>query len=125
MRTIILAMMRRPVAQGLIAKLSAVTGIRAVYEPDYAKAADVAGDCGADTVLFEVAESGQYVSDYCLALCNRLRSEAAGCRLLLLCPESDELCVSAAMRGRIDGLIDDFLFYDASTEFLVSKLLTA
>ena len=125
MRTIILAMLRRPVAQGLIAELDKAAGVRAVYESDYERVTCAVSSRGADTLLIEVAEKGKYVVDYCLSLCDGVRNEAPGCRLLLLCPEQDESCVWAVLGGMGAGRIDDFLFCDASTDFLVSKLLVA
>ena len=124
MQTIILAMQRRPVAQVLISKMHENPGIQVVYEPEYDSLATDAADYGADAVLIEVSETGIYDAGYCLALCLRLRMEAPACRLLLLCPEQDEASVSAAVEAARSGLIDDFLFYDASIDFITAKLLT-
>ena len=97
--------------------------VRTVCEPDYAKAADTAIARGAGAALIEIAETGRYDADYCLALCARLRREAPGCRLLLLCPEQDESSIAAAVAAKRNGQIDDFLFCDATTDYLESKLL--
>ena len=125
MRSIILAMLRQPLAQRLIAKLNKAVGVRAIYESDYDKVLSAVSAGCADTILIEIAEKGIYDAEFCLALCATLRRETPDCRLLLLCPEKDETSVSAVLRGRRGGWIDDFLFYDASIDFLVSKLLVS
>ena len=123
MLTIVLAMLRQPVAQGLIINLRKTSGVQVFYESDYTKAADAAVVYSADIAFIEVAETGEYDADYCLDICCRLRGDAPGCRLMLLCPEMDEPSVSAAIEAQRSGRVDDFLFYDASTDFLLSKLL--
>ena len=123
MWTIVLAMGREPIAQVLAAKLADFIGVRVISERDYLTAADIACSRDAQTVLFELAEWGVYDADYCLRLCERLRKDAPDCGLILLCPEGDEVSVAAAVQARREGMIDDFVFYDASTDFLVSKLL--
>ena len=121
-------MLRRSVAQGIIIKMREDPGnIAIVHESEYIKAVEAAEAAianGADTaLLIEIAESGGYNAGFCLQLCDRIRKGAPGCRLLLLCPEQNEMSVSAAGEAMRNGRIDDFLFYDASIEFLVSKLL--
>ncbi|MCL2045279.1 MAG: hypothetical protein FWG88_02700 [Oscillospiraceae bacterium] len=123
MWTIILAMERIPIAQVLEAKLLDFSDVQVISVADYVKAASIACSRKAQMVLFEIAEWGEYDADYCLFQCARLRSEAPDCGIILLCPETDESSVAAAVHARLDGIIDDFVFYDASTDFLVSKLL--
>ena len=116
-------MLRQPVAQGLIIKLRSDTGVLAIHEPDYPKAVSAAETNNADAILIEITESGEYDATYCLELCNRVRAKSPGCRILLLCPEQDEPSVLAAVEAVRAGRIDDFLFYDASTDYIISKLL--
>ena len=126
MQTVILAMLRQAVAQRLISKICDMPGcahVRALFESDYANATSATIAYGADAVVFEVAEFGEYDTSYCLKLCDRIRREAPACRLLLLCPEHNEQSVSTAGEAKLNGQIDDFLFHDASIEYMVSKLL--
>ena len=122
MRTVLLLMQRRPVAQGLIRKMEGTPGIKLHFESDYANAEAVEETGGAGLILMEIAESGVYGSDYCLALCARLRMRAPGCKLLLLCPEQDKAGVDAVMAAKQNGRVDDFLFYDATIEYLAAKV---
>ena len=123
MQTILLVMLRRPVAQLLMQQLHDVPGVRSIYEPDYVKFGESVASYGADIALIEVQESGKHDMADCLSLCGKLRKQAPGCRVLLLCPEQDEPGVTKAMEAKRDGRIDDFLFYNATTDYMTSKLL--
>ena len=124
MRTVVLILRRRAIAQALQQKLADFSGVQTRVEPDYANA-DVAirASC-AQAALIEAAEDGEYDIGYCLALCAWLHEEVPDCRLLLLCPESDAEGVRRAAQAEKDGVIQDFVFYDASTDYLVSKVLS-
>jgi len=100
-----------------------VPDVRLINEPDYVKFSGAVASYGADTILIEVQETGEHGMDYCLSLCSKLRKEAPGCRALLLCPEQDATGISAAVEAKRDGRIDDFLFYNATTDYITSKLL--
>ncbi len=124
MWTIALLMKRKPVAQGLIKKLER-TGIRLCYESDYSKADSFVYLNNANIALIEIAETGRYDAGYCLSLCKGLHDRIKSCKLLLMCPELDESSVAAAIDSKQEGIIEDFVFYDASIEYLASKLLIA
>ena len=124
MQTTVLIMRRRSIAQGLAQKLRDDPNIHLVFEPSYLRAQAVVRSRAANAALIEVAESGGHhrISD-CLALCARLREEAPGCKLLLMCPERDEAVVARAVEAKRTGRIDDFVFYDSTIDYLASKLL--
>ncbi|MDL2214259.1 hypothetical protein LJB76_01710 [Clostridia bacterium OttesenSCG-928-O13] len=124
MQTIVLVMRRRPVAQGLMLRLEAEPGLTAIFEPDYANADVAIRSHGAGITLIEACESGDYDTSHCLVLCARLRKKTPGCKLLLMCPEQDKGSVSQAVQAKRDGCIDDFVFYDSTTDYLTSKLLS-
>lgn len=122
MWTIALLMQRMPIAQGLIKKLER-PDIRLFYESDYTKADTLVHKNDADIALIEIAETGRYDAEYCLSLCSRLHERNQSCKLLMMCPEQDESSIAAAIRGKQEGIIVDFVFYDASVNYLASKLL--
>ncbi len=124
MHTIVLLMTRTPVAQGLIKKLERPS-IRLCYESDYTKADNLVHVNGANIALIEIAETGIYDAKFCLALCSRLHNKVRSCKILLMCPEQDELSIATAIDGKQEGIIEDFVFYDASIDYLASKLLIA
>ena len=101
--------------------LENIQGIRLFFESDYSKVGHVISANHADAALIEIAETGAYDASYCLALCAGIPAE--NCKLLLLCPEQNELDVAAVVDAKQKGIIEDFVFYDASIDYLVSKLL--
>jgi hypothetical protein len=117
MQKIFLVMKRKPLAE----KIKSCAGASRVYECDYDTAEDSIRLHGADAVLIEIAEAGEYGVGYCLALCTRLKTYNR--KLLALCSEQDERCVYAVIKAKRQGVIDDFIFYDAPVEYIVSKLL--
>jgi len=123
-RTIVLVMRRRPVAQGLAQKLRDTPNLRLVFELSYANAEVTVRAHSAGVALIEAAESGGHGGTECLALCARLREEAPQCKLLLMCPERDSEVVAQTVEAKRQGCIDDFVFYDSTIDYLVSKLLS-
>ncbi len=124
MHTIALLMTRKPVAQGLIKKLERPS-IRLCYESDYAKANSLVHVIGANIALIEIAETGRYDAGFCLSLCKGLHESIQSCKLLVMCPEQDESSIAAVIDSKHEGIIEDFVFYDASIDYLASKLLIA
>jgi len=123
-RTAVLVIWRKAIAQSLAQKLRDAPDLRLVFEPSHSHARAAVRAHGACAALVEVAESGgsHGVSD-CLELCARLREEAPQCKLLLMCPEQDNEAVARAVEAKRAGRIDDFVFYDASMDYVASKLL--
>ena len=122
MRTVLLLSALRPFAQILTQKLRDELNTKLLHKTDYAGAENEIASYGADVALIEIAESGKYDAVYCLALCATLRENAPGCKILLLCPEQDEAAVEAAVQGRRDGCIDDFLFCNATVDYITAKI---
>jgi len=117
-------MWRKPIAQGLMRKLGDDQTLQLIFEPDYDIADTIIRSSGAHLALIEVAESGDNDTSRCLALCVRLRRETPECKLLLMCPEKDRFSVAHAVNAKRDRLIDDFVFYDSSADYLASKLMS-
>ena len=115
MQTIVLTMRRKPIAQGLMLMLGGNPDLRLTCEPEYGSA---------DVALIEVNESVRNDVSRCLTLCDRLRKEAPQCKLLLMCPEQDRTAVAQAVEAKRAGRIDDFVFFDSTTDYLISKLLS-
>ena len=118
----VLIMKRASLAQGLMRWMEPVDGLRLVHETDYARAGETVRARQAQAALLEVAESGECDAEYCLALCRELRAASPLCRLMLMCPENDENAVEKAVLAKREGRIDDFVFYDASMEYLATSL---
>ena len=124
MTNVLLIMHRKAIAQGLMAKLKDSKDISLIYESDYSRAMIGIADCNAKAALIEAAESGPYGMDYCLALCKKLREQTPYCKLLLMCSEQDEGNVKQVVGAKGHKLIDDFVFYDVTIDYLASKLIS-
>lgn len=124
MPIIILFMHRKAIAQGLMERLRDSPDISLIYESDYHNANTIIGSSGASVALIEAAESGNYDMEYCLTLCKGLRKYNPACKLLLMCPEQDEKGVRQVVEAKWKKRIDDFVFYDVTTDYLVSKLIS-
>jgi len=124
MQTIVLIMQRKLIAQRLTQKLCGNPDLHLVCDPDYAHADDVIQSHEAKAALIEATEEGAYGTSYCLTLCAWLKELLPACKLLLMCPEHDKAGVTKAMEAKREGRIYDFVFYDASIDYLASKLLS-
>ncbi len=124
MQTIVFFLKRKGIAQTLAQRLQDIPDVSVLFQSDYAHADTVVRSTAADVVLIEATESNDEDILHCLSVGARLRGECPFCRLLLLCPESNSDNVSKAVEAKRNGLIEDFVFYDASVDYLVSKLLS-
>ena len=93
-----------------------------IYEPNYNNSNSAITGHNAKVALIEATESGPYDIRYCLELCKNLREKTPECKLVLMCPEQDEKSVKQVIKAKGNKLIDDFIFYDVTMSYLLSKL---
>lgn len=124
MSIIMLIMQRKAIVQGLMDRFRDIPDMRLIYEPEYQHADRAIRHYDANAILIEATESGHYDTAHCLTLCKRLRKQAPGCKLLLMCPEQNEHNINLAIGAKGGKLIDDFVFYDVTIDYLVSKLIS-
>lgn len=122
MPNLLLVVHRRAIVQDLIDKLQKNSGISLVYEANFSHAETAAVLHDAEVVLIEVAESGMHNLDYCLKLCQEIRGLVPECKLIIMCSEQDEESVKRVIKAKWEGKIDDFVFYDVTMDYLISKL---
>lgn len=122
MPNVLLVVHRRAIVQALIDKLQKNSGISLVYEANFSHAETAGVLHNAEVVLIEVAESGMHNLDYCLNLCQEIRGLVPECKLIIMCSEQDEESVKRVIKAQWEGKIDDFVFYDVTMDYLVSKL---
>lgn len=121
-KSVVLIMRRASLAQGLMTKVQNDPGFQLCYEPDYANADVAIRRHLAAGALLEVTEDGEYDMDFCLALCTWLREATPDCHLMLMCPENQQETVNRAIAAKKRKLIDDFVFYDVSLDYLAASL---
>ena len=124
MSAIVLIMWRRAIAESLLSKLNTESVLPLCYEPDYTQADTCVKKNNAKVALIEAAETGAHDVSKCLEICAALRKEAEGCKLILMCPDQDEEAVAQTVNAMQEGQIDDFVFYEASFDYLSSKIIT-
>jgi len=117
-------MWRRAIAESLFARLNIRPGIQLHFEPDYTRAELCIKKYNAEVALIEAAESGVHDVSQCLEICEKVRKETEYCKLILMCPDKDEEAVAQTVNAMQDGRIDDFIFYEASFDYISSKILT-
>ena len=122
MKTIVLIMQRASLAQGLMGRLGDDPALQLYFEPDYVNADAAIRGHLAQGALVEIGEDGPHTADYCLALCRWLREAVSGCKLIVMCPESQPQAVEQVVAAKRGGQIDDFVFYDVSLDYLVACL---
>ena len=57
-----------------------------------------------------------------LLFCEKLNEKLPNCHILLLVSQDDEVNRKMATKAKKKKLIDDFVFYDASLKYLISKM---
>lgn len=114
-------MHRKVIMQGLMNKFQDCPDIRLIYESNDHHASDLISCKDTKVILIEAAESGYYDTTYCLTLCQQIRKRNPKCKLLMMCPEQDEESVKQVIDVKGKGLIDDFVFYDVTIDYLHLK----
>jgi DNA-binding NarL/FixJ family response regulator len=72
--------------------------------------------------LVEIPEKHGKPALDALKVCGEIKEVSPGCKVVLLCPEVDDKSVQACIDAIRQGEIDDFLFYDSTTDYLVAKI---
>jgi hypothetical protein len=75
-----------------------------------------------EAAVVEVPETADDMAEYCLAKCDEIKTASPECSILLMCPEESESGRNACIEAKRTGRIDDFVFYDTSLKYLISKL---
>ncbi|MDO4710366.1 MAG: hypothetical protein Q4A75_00195 [Peptostreptococcaceae bacterium] len=75
-----------------------------------------------EIAVIEVPESGSDPAGEKLELCREIAKASPGCKLLLMCSEDSEQSKRAMVEAKQKGEIEDFVFYDSSLEYLITKL---
>ena len=124
MPIVILIMKRKPIAQSFMNSLEDSPDIRLIYQPYYHRSSLTIQRYKAKAALIEVAETGPYDIGYCMALCKELRESVPECKLILMCSDQDEKTIKEVIDAKGKNYIDDFVFFDVTTDYLASKLIS-
>ena len=75
-----------------------------------------------DIVMLEIPESNAGKPEYYLKICAKIREALPICKLLLMCPENSMESRQAAVGAMRLGEIDDFIYFNVTFDYLLSKL---
>ncbi|HZK44593.1 MAG TPA: hypothetical protein VFC73_09970 [Syntrophomonadaceae bacterium] len=75
-----------------------------------------------DVALIDVMDKGTEQKETLLSFCAALHKRLPVCHLLLLVSQDDLVRREIATEAKKNGIVDDFVFYDASLKYLFAKL---
>jgi len=122
LKRLLLIMYRKLMSDAMVSALSESAEFELFVEHNYANAVGAALTYMPSIALVEIPENrGALVSDY-LEICAAIRRAVPRCKLMLMCPENSEESKHAAVDAMSKGAIDDFIYYNVSMDYLLSKL---
>ena len=119
---VLLIMHRRIMSDAVKRSLSGNPDFELFLNQDYKNVKDYVLTYKPDITLVEIPESNAYHPKEYLEICVEVRETAPQCKLLLMCPENSDESKRAAVESMHSGIIEDFIFYDVSIEYLATKL---
>ena len=75
-----------------------------------------------DVALIDAMDRGTEEKATLVSFCESLKKKLPLCHLLLLVSQDDLARREIATQAKKNGLVDDFVFYDASLKYLFAKL---
>lgn len=75
-----------------------------------------------DVALIDVIDSDRKEKENPLMFCEKLHANSPKCHLLLLVSQEDMESRKIATKAKEKGIVDDFVFYDASLKYLFAKI---
>jgi len=119
---ILLVMHRKVAAEAYARAIQEYAGFSAYCEYDYADAAMTAKVRKADITIIEVPESqGRQLAQY-VEICAAIRRVRPESKFMLLCSERSREGVQLAVAAMQSKEIDDYVFYDSTLDYFLSKL---
>jgi len=121
-KVVMLVLGRKVIADLLIRSIDKNASMEAFGVYDYKNAGITALSRKPYLALVEIPEKYGFQALETLDVCVEIKKESPGCKIVLLCPEKDKESVDVCIEAKKTGEIEDFLFYDSSVDYLVSKL---
>ena len=76
-----------------------------------------------DIAVVEMVAGTTKETEMILSLCTDLRRTGPGCQILLLVPQDNKEGRDMAMKAINAKVVDDYVFFDTSLDYLLAKLL--
>ena len=123
-KIVMLVLCRKVISGLLIEAIRNRTDMDAFGLYEFNKAKGIAVTRQPRIALVEIPENRGHPAKEALDVCEDIQEASPGCKIILICPENDEESVSACIEAVKEGKISDYLFYDLSVDYLVSKLIS-
>jgi hypothetical protein len=121
-KNVLLVLCRRLYAELTIEYIENNTQMKAHGVYEYNEVHTMASILKPIVALVEVPERyGDPVQD-AFNVYDEIKEECPDCQILLMCSEQDKISVAACVEAKQKGRIDDFVFYNASVQYLTAKL---
>ena len=76
-----------------------------------------------DLAVVEMITGNRKDNEAVFSFCKSLRQAVPGCRLMLFVAQDDNKSRKVAIKAMQRKIVDDFVFYDESLQYLIAKLL--
>lgn len=124
MQNIMLLIQRKAIFNNIKYHLQKHSGINISHIQNY-DCLTIESLLNVDVILIEVAESGEFDINYCLNIINNLVKKVKDLKIILMCSDQDAESIKLVLKAKKARVIDDFVFYDVTVDYLVSKILAA
>ena len=121
-KTVLLVLCRKVIAGLMIDTINRRPDMEAFGVYRFSEAGPAACTYSPHIALLEIPERVNQPALETLDACREIKEASPDCKIILLCPERDKESVSACVAAKKQGKIEDFLFYESSVDYLVSKL---
>ena len=117
-------MYRQIISDGMKSALTKRPEIQVYAEHIYENAIHAVNTYKPDAVMLEIPESKAMLPENYLQILDEIRKVYPRCKFMLMCPDSSEVSKRAMVEAMCAGRIDDYVFYNVTMDYLLSKLDT-
>jgi len=121
-KTVILALCRKLISNLIKETIEKRPGMEVIAGDGYKYADVIAETHKPNIALVEMPERDGTPDPDILKICGEIKAGSPGCMVILICPEKDSDRVNECVEAKKRGYIDEFLFFDATSDYLISKI---
>ena len=121
-KIVMLVLCRKVLAKLFIEHINNNTQMKALGVYKFNEVKNMALLHNPNLALVEIPERHGESAREAFDVCDDIKEARPGCKVMLMCPEQDKKSVDACVKAKKKGKIEDFIFYEASLEYLTSKL---
>jgi response regulator RpfG family c-di-GMP phosphodiesterase len=119
---VMLVLCRKVIAKLLVEHITRNTCMEAIGVYEFDKARKMTQVHQPVLALVEIPERHGEPALDAFDVCEDIKEMCPGCKIMLMCPEKDKQSIEECVEAKKSGKIEDYIFYEASPEYLISKL---